>query len=155
MSENGLKERIQEAMKVAMRAQAKDRLGTIRLILAGIKQIEVDERITLSEEQVLSLLDKMIRQRKEAIKQFEAGNRQDLVDKESSEIAIIQEFLPVPLSSEEIEARIKQVIQQQSATSIRDMGKVMAILKPEFQGRADLGEVGSSVKKLLSLTQSE
>lgn len=145
-----LKDQIQEAMKTAMRSQAKERLGVIRLILASIKQQEVDERIVLSDEQILSLLDKMIRQRKESIKQFEAGNREDLVKKESFEIEVIQEFLPPALSEAEIDDLIQKAIQETSASSIKDMGKVMALLKPKLQGRADLGTVGNSIKKMLS-----
>ncbi len=144
-----LKGRILESMKEAMRAQAKERLGTIRLIQAAIKQREVDERIELNDEQVLSLLDKMVRQRKEAIKQFEAGNRNDLVQKEESEIVVIQEFLPSPLSKEEIQSLIKSAIQEVGASSIKDMGKVMNILKPKLQGRADMAEVGNIIKESL------
>ncbi len=150
MTESGLKIRISDAMKDAMRAQAKERLGTIRLIQAAIKQWEVDERISLTDEQVLGLLDKMIRQRKEAIKQFEAAKRDDLVQKETAEIFVIQEFLPTPLSDTEINQLIEEAIQQVKAQTIRDMGKVMAILKPKLQGRADLGVVGELIKKRLS-----
>jgi len=145
-----LKNQIQEAMKTAMRSQEKERLGVIRLILAGMKQQEVDERIVLSDEQILALLDKMIRQRKESIKQFEAGNREDLVKQEAFEINVIQEFLPTALSEAEINDLIHKAIQELNASSIRDMGKVMAVLKPKLQGRADLGEVGNIIKKLLS-----
>lgn len=150
MSEEGLKHRIQEAMKSAMRAQEKERLGTIRLMQAAIKQKEVDERIELNDEQVLNLLDKMIRQRKESIKQFEAANRQDLVEKESFEIRIIQEFLPTPLSQDEIRQMVEQAVKETSAQSVKDMGKVMAQLKPKVQGRADISEVGNLIKTLLS-----
>lgn len=155
MSEVGLREKIQEAMKEAMRAQVKDpkakeRLGVIRLIQAAIKQWEVDERITLEDAQILQLLDKMVRQRKESIKQFEAGKRQDLIDKEQFEINLIQEFLPTPLTKEVINSEIKAAITEVGASSIRDMGKVMAILKPKIQGRADIGEVGNWVKEHLS-----
>lgn len=145
-----LKARILEEMKNAMRAQAKERLGVIRLIQAAMKQQEVDERIVLNDEQVLAILDKMIRQRKEAIVQFEAGHRHDLVAKESFEIKLIQEFLPEPLSTEAVQGLITEAIQEVGASSIRDMAKVMAILKPKLQGRADLGEVSSRIKNLLS-----
>jgi uncharacterized protein len=151
MSDSGLKERITESMKAAMRAQEKERLGIIRLIQAAIKQWEVDERITLNDEQILSLLDKMVRQRKEAIKQFDAGNRRDLSDKENFEIGIIQEFLPSPLSEEEITLKVKAAITELNANSIKDMGKVMARLKPDLQGRADMTHVGTLVKTLLTL----
>ncbi len=145
-----LKARILEEMKMAMRAQAKERLGVIRLIQAEMKQQEVDKRIVLNDEQVLAILDKMIRQRKESIVQFEAGNRADLVAKESFEIQIIQEFLPEALSAEAVQVLITEAIQEVGASSIRDMAKVMAILKPKLQGRADLGEASSLIKNLLS-----
>lgn len=146
----GLKERITEAMKAAMRAQEKERLGTIRLIQAAIKQREVDERIMLNDEQVLGLLDKMIRQRKESIKQFEAGNRPDLVAKENFEVEIIQGFLPSPLSESEIQEMVKEAIKTTGASSVKDMGKVMNTLKPQLQGRADMAMVGNLIKSHLS-----
>jgi uncharacterized protein YqeY len=145
-----LRETIQAEMVATMRAQDKPKLGVIRLVQAAIKQQEVDERIVLSDEQVLSLLDKMIRQRKDSMKQFAEGNRDDLVQKESFEIDIIQAFLPTPLKPEEIEALVKETIQAVGASSIRDMGKVMAILKPKLQGRADMGEVGALIKAQLA-----
>jgi len=147
---DNLKSTIQEAMKTAMRSQDKERLGVIRLIQAGIKQQEVDERITLTDVQVLTLLDKMIRQRREAIKQFEAGKRDDLVQKESFEIQVIQEFLPPQLSLDEIKLMITQTIKEVGAVSVKDMGKVMAILKPKLQGKADIGMVSDLIKSLLS-----
>lgn len=150
MSDGGLKHRLQEAIKTAMRAQAKERLGTLRLIHAGIKQREVDERIELNDDQVLTLLDKMIRQRNESIKQFEVANRSDLIDKENFEIGIIQEFLPTPLTQDEVQQLVKTAISELSAQSIRDMGKVMAHLKPKLQGRADMAEVSALIKTLLS-----
>lgn len=150
MTQEGLKHRIQEAVKAAMRAQAKERLGVLRLINAGIKQWEVDERIDLNDEQILSLLDKMIRQRKESIKQFEVAKRSDLVDQETFEIGIIQEFLPSPLSVDEIQQLVKEAIAETSAQSVKDMGRVMALLKPKVQGRADVGEVGALIKTMLS-----
>lgn len=133
-----------------MRAQDKARLTTLRLIQAGIKQKEVDERISLKDEQVLALLDKFISQRKESIKHFETAQRQDLADKEAFEIGIIQEFLPKPLSETEIKQLVEQTLQALSATSIKDMGKVMAELKPKLQGRADMSDVGNLIKKLLT-----
>lgn len=151
MSETGsLKDRISEEMKNAMRAREKERLGVIRLIQSAIKQLEVDERILLNDEQVLAILDKMIRQRRESIAQFELGNRDDLVQKEAFEIQLIQQFLPAPLSLEEIQVLITVAIQEVGAVSIRDMAKVMAILKPQLQGRADLGEASGLIKNLLS-----
>lgn len=150
MSEEILKNKIQAAMIATMRAQDKVKLGVIRLIQAGIKQQEVDERITLDDQQILSLLDKMIRQRRESIKQFEAANRDDLVQKESFEITVIQEFLPQALTATELQELIKQAIKEVDAQSIRDMAKVMTILKPKVQGRADIGEVGALIKTLLT-----
>jgi len=150
MNNGDLKSAIMEAMKAAMRSQEKDRLGTIRLIQAAMKQIEVDERKVLTDEEILAILDKMIRQRREAIKQFEAGQRLDLAQKETAEIAVIQEFLPEPLSDDQLRNLIKQTIQDTQAQSIRDMSKVMSQLKPKVQGRADMGEVGKLIKDLLT-----
>lgn len=146
MTENSIKGSIHTSMVAAMRAQDKARLGIIRLIQAGIKQQEVDERITLTDEQVLTLLDKMIRQRRESIKQFEMAKREDLVQQESFEVLVIQEFLPQPLTSEEITTLIQHVIEETGAASIRDMGKVMTLLRPKILGRADLNEVGTLIK---------
>jgi len=150
MTENTLKSKIQASMVAAMRAQDKNRLGIIRLIQAAIKQQEVDERIVLTDEQVLNLLDKMVRQRRDSIKQFEAASRDDLVQKEAFEISAIQEFLPAPLSQQEIQSLIQEAIAEINATSIKDMSKVMAILKPKLQGRADIGEVGALIKNHLN-----
>ncbi len=144
-----LKAKIQEDMKTAMRNQAKDRLATIRLILAALKQREVDERIDLSDEQVLAVLDKMIKQRRESIAQYQAGNRPDLVEKEQAEVAVIQEYLPAQLSEAEITALLDAAIKESGATSAKEMGKVMAILKPKLQGRADIGAVSAKVKERL------
>ncbi len=153
MKEGDLKFTIQEAMKAAMRSQAKERLGTIRLILAAIKQWEVDERKDLSNEQLLVILDKMIRQRRESIKQYDGAGRNDLAQKESNEIEVIQEFLPTPLTAEEIQGLIKLAVQEVGAQSVKDMAKVMGLIKPKVQGRADMGEVGNIIKSLLSQTQ--
>lgn len=150
MTTSAIKGRIQEDMKTAMRALAKERLATIRLILAALKQREVDERIELSDEQVLAILDKMLKQRRESIAQYEAANRQDLAQKEADEILVIQEYLPTPLSSAEIDALIGSAIQETGATSIKDMGKVMALVKPQVQGRADVAEVSNQVKDRLA-----
>lgn len=149
MSEESMKNKIQASMIAAMRAKDQSRLGTIRLIQAAIKQQEIDDQVVLTDEQILTMLDKMIRQRKESIKQFQAANRDDLVEKESAEMDVIQQFLPEPLSSEEIEAFVKQAIQETGAESVRDMAKIMAILKPKVQGRADIGELGQFIKSLL------
>jgi uncharacterized protein len=145
-----LKEKITEDMKNAMRAGEKDRLATIRMILAAIKQREVDERIQLDDNQVLAALEKMIKQRKEAIAQFESGGRADLVAKESAEIAILQAYLPAQLSDAEIDSLIAAAIASSGAASIKDMGKVMAIVKAQAQGRADMGKVSARIKQKLS-----
>jgi uncharacterized protein len=144
-----LKERITEDMKSAMRAGEKERLATIRLALAAIKQREVDERITLDDTQVLAVLEKMIKQRREAIVQFEAGARADLVAKESAEIAVLQGYLPAQLGAAEIDALIAEAIAATGAASIKDMGKVMAAVKPKVQGRADMGAVSARIKQKL------
>jgi uncharacterized protein YqeY len=144
-----LKERITDDMKAAMRSGEKERLGVIRMITAAIKQREVDERITLDDAQVLSVLEKMIKQRKESLVQFKAGNRQDLVDKESAEIALLQGYLPAALSDAEIDALIKEAVTASGAASIKDMGKVMAIIKAKAQGRADMAAVGAKIKAKL------
>src|SRR6188474_628658 len=124
-----IKERILEDMKAAMRSQEKERLGTIRLILAALKQREVDERIVLSDEQIIATLNKMIKQRRDSISQFEAGNRPDLVAKEMAELQIIQTYLPAQLTLAEVESAVTAAIQEASATSAKDMGKVMGLLK--------------------------
>jgi uncharacterized protein len=145
-----LKERITEDMKAAMRAGEKQRLGLIRMITSAIKQREVDERIVVDDTQVLSVLEKMIKQRKESLVQFQAGNRQDLVEKEAAEIALLQGYLPSQLSAAEIDALINEAVAASGATSIKDMGKVMALVKTKAQGRADLGKVGAIIKAKLS-----
>jgi uncharacterized protein YqeY len=145
-----LKDRVTEDMKTAMRAGEKERLATIRLILAAIKQREVDERITLDDSQVLAAIEKMIKQRKEAIAQFEAGGRADLVAKESAEIGILQTYLPAQMSDAEIDALIAEAIASTGAASIKDMGKVMGAVKARAQGRADMGAVSARIKQKLS-----
>jgi uncharacterized protein YqeY len=144
-----LKERITDDMKAAMRSGEKERLGVIRMITAAIKQREVDERITLDDAQVLSVLEKMIKQRKESLVQFQAGNRPDLVDKESGEITLLQGYMPTPLSDAEIDALIGDAIAATGAGSIKDMGKVMGIIKGKAQGRADMAAVGAKIKAKL------
>jgi uncharacterized protein len=144
-----LKERITEDMKSAMRAAEKERLATIRLILAAIKQREVDERISLDDTQVLAVLEKMIKQRREAITQFEAGGRADLVAKETAEIAVLQGYLPAQMTPAELDALIAEAIAASGASSIKDMGKVMAAVKPKAQGRADMGAVSARIKQKL------
>jgi uncharacterized protein YqeY len=145
-----LKDRITEDMKAAMKAADKERLGTIRLALAAIKQREVDERITLDDAQVLAVLDKMIKQRREAITQFQSGGRADLVAKETAEIGVLQAYLPSQMSEAEIDELISQSIAATGASSVKDMGKVMALVKPKAQGRADLGLVSARIKQKLS-----
>lgn len=144
-----IKGRILEDMKTAMRSQEKDRLGTIRLILAALKQREVDERIELTDEQILAILNKMIKQRRDSIAQYEAGNRLDLAQKEAEEIRIIQTYLPQQLTQEEITQAVITAIQETNATSAKDMGKVMGILKTKLQGKADMTIVSAKVKEHL------
>ena len=144
-----LRERITEDMKSAMRAGEKERLATIRLALAAIKQREVDERITLDDTQVLAVLEKMIKQRREAITQFESGGRSDLVAKENAEIAVLQGYLPAQMSAAELDALIAEAIRTTGAASIKDMGKVMGFVKPKAQGRADMGAVSARIKQKL------
>jgi uncharacterized protein len=145
-----LKDRITDDMKAAMRSGEKERLGVIRMITSAIKQREVDERITLDDSQVLSVLEKMIKQRKESLVMFQAGNRQDLVDKESAEITLLQSYLPTQLSGADIDGLIGEAIAATGAASIKDMGKVMAIIKAKAQGRADMAAVGAKIKAHLS-----
>jgi hypothetical protein len=144
-----LKDRLTEDMKNAMRAGEKERLATIRLALAAIKQREVDERISLDDIQVLAVLEKMIKQRREAITQFAAGKRPDLVAKENSEIVVIQAYLPAQLAEAELDTLISEAIAASGATSVKDMGKVMAAVKPKVQGRADMGAVSARIKQKL------
>ncbi|MDB6009927.1 MAG: uncharacterized protein JWL65_2177 [Gammaproteobacteria bacterium] len=145
-----LKERITEDMKGAMRAGEKERLGTIRLALAAIKQREVDERITLDDGQVLAVLEKMLKQRRESITQFESGGRADLVAKEQAELAVLQVYLPAQMSEAEIDALIAEAVAATGASSIKDMGKVMGIVKAKAQGKADMGAVSARIKQKLS-----
>lgn len=145
-----IKETILEDMKQAMRQQEKARLSTIRLILAALKQREVDERIVLSNEQILATLNKMIKQRKDSIEQFQAGHRIDLAEKEAEEIKVIQTYLPAQLSEQEIEQFVTKAIQESSANSPKDIGKVMGLLKGQLQGKVDMGMVSAKVKEKLS-----
>jgi uncharacterized protein YqeY len=144
-----LRERITEDMKSAMRAGEKERLATIRLALAAIKQREVDERITLDDAQVLSVLEKMIKQRRESVTQFASGGRADLVAKENAEIALLQTYLPAQMSPAEIDALIAEAIAVTGAASVREMGKVMAVVKPKAQGRVDMGVLSARIKQKL------
>ncbi|HHH36341.1 MAG TPA: GatB/YqeY domain-containing protein [Gammaproteobacteria bacterium] len=146
---DSLKQRIQEDMKAAMRAKDSARLGVIRMILAAIKQREVDERTTLDDAQVLAVLDKMLKQRRDALAQFREAGRDDLVEKESFEVEVIQDYLPPPLDDEALDALIGEAVEATGAASPRDMGKVMGWLKPRIQGRADMGVVSARVKQRL------
>ncbi len=145
-----LKDSIQTAMKEALKAQDKSRLDTIRLIWSAIRQQEIDSQNTLDDASILTLLDKMIKQRRDAIKQYKAANRDDLATQEESEIVVIQTFMPTPLSDNEIDTLIQQAIQAANATNMRDMGKVMGLLKPKLQGRADMGAVSQQIKAKLA-----
>jgi uncharacterized protein len=145
-----LKERITEDMKAAMRASEKERLSTIRMAQAAIKQREVDERITLDDAQVIAVLEKMVKQRRESIAQFEQGNRPDLADKERTEITLLQSYLPTQLSEAEVDAIIQQAIATTGAESMKDMGKVMAVVKAKAAGRADMGAVSARIKARLA-----
>jgi len=149
MPDSPLKIKITEAMKDAMRAKDKPRLGTIRLALSEIKKIEVDERIELDDERVISVLDKMVKQRRESIRQFEAGGRNELAEIEQQEIVVLQEFLPSALSANEIEDIIKAAVTETGADNMKDMGKVMAVVRPLVIGRADMAEVSKHIKLLL------
>ena len=140
---------IETAMKTAMRAKDKTTLGTIRLILADIKRIEVDERIDIDDQRVLSVLDKMLKQRRDSIEQYQAAGRDDLAIIEEQEMVVIQSFLPKPLSETEIAELIAAAIADTGASSIKDMGKIMAQLKPQLQGRADIGAVSGKIKAAL------
>ena len=144
-----LKERITQDMKDAMRSGAKERLAVIRMLQAAIKQREVDERISLDDTQVLAVVEKMVKQRKEAISQFEAGGRADLAEKEGSEITLLQGYLPEQLSSADLEALITAAIAETGAASVKDMGKVMGLVKTRAAGRADMGAVSALIKAKL------
>ena len=147
-----LKEQITEDMKTAMRAKDAGRLATVRLIIAEIKRKEVDERIELDDAQTLAIVEKMIKQRKDSISQFEAGNRQDLADIEKAELAILATYMPAGLSDEEVAAEVAAAVAASGAAGPQDMGKVMAIVKPKLAGRADMTVVSGLVKKALSGT---
>ncbi|GAL07025.1 transamidase GatB domain protein [Photobacterium aphoticum] len=142
-------ERLKDEQKAAMKAKDKPRLGAIRLAMAAIKQREVDEKITLSEDDVLAVLTKMVKQRRDSVAQYEAANRQDLADVELAEISVLEEFMPQPLSDDEVAALLDAAIASTGAASMQDMGKLMAVLKPQVQGRADMGKVSQLVKAKL------
>lgn len=145
-----LKDTIKDAMKAAMRAKQKERLGTIRMIQAEIKRIEVDERIEVDDQRILAILDKMCKQRRDSISQYEDAGRDELAAIERNEMTVIQEFLPAALTEAEINELIEQAIADSGAKGPRDMGKVMGILKPQLQGRADMGAVSQLIKARLN-----
>jgi uncharacterized protein len=147
---SSLKQRIQEDMKVALRAQDKQRLGVIRLILAAIKQAEVDERIEVDDTRITQILNKMIKQGRDSIAQYDQAKRDDLADQERLEVEIIQTYLPEPLSEADIDRMLSEVITKVGATSVKDMGKVMAELKVRLQGRADMTQISAKIKARLT-----
>ncbi|MCY4263635.1 MAG: GatB/YqeY domain-containing protein [Gammaproteobacteria bacterium] len=150
MPESPLKTQINDAMKDAMRAREKQRLGTLRLMLSEIKKVEVDERIDPDDARITSILDKMVKQRRDSIKQFSEAGRDELAAQEQSEIEVIQEFLPQQLTEAEIDAIIKQAIADSSASSMQDMGKVMGCVKGQVVGKADMGQISQKVRAALS-----
>jgi len=145
-----LKQSLTDAMKAAMKGGDKPRLGVVRLVLAAIKQIEVDERVELDDDRVLAVLDKMVKQRRESISQYTDAGRTDLAEQEEYEISILKDFLPEALSDNEIDQMISKAVEDTGAASIKDMGKVMGILKPQMQGRADMGAVSGKIKAQLN-----
>ena len=145
-----LKETITDDMKTAMRAKDSERLGTIRMLQAAIKQKEVDERIELDDAAIVTIVDKLIKQRKDSITQFEAGGRQDLADKEKAELAVLQIYLPERMSAEEVTAAVKAIVAELGASGPGDMGKVMGAVKTKLAGKADMGQVSAAVKAALA-----
>jgi uncharacterized protein YqeY len=145
-----LKERITEDMKTAMRAKDAERLGTIRMLLAAVKQKEVDERVEVDDAALVGIVDKLIKQRKDAISQFAAAGRQDLADKESAELLVLEAYLPARLSAQEIDAAVAAIVAELGAKGPGDMGKVMGAVKAQLAGKADMGLVSAAVKKALS-----
>ncbi|OGO94615.1 MAG: glutamyl-tRNA amidotransferase [Coxiella sp. RIFCSPHIGHO2_12_FULL_42_15] len=150
MTHEGLKERIKSAMIEAMKAKDKDRLSVIRMLQAAIKQKEVDERVILDDPAIITVIEKMIKQRRESAKQYEEGRRPELAAKEIQEIGLLETYMPKALSEPELDALIKKVIAELQASSIKDMGKVMNTLKGQIQGRANMAEVSNKIKQLLS-----
>ena len=146
-----LKDRISDDMKAAMRAKETQKLGTIRLLMAAMKQKEVDERITLDDTAIVAIIDKMLKQRRDSISQFESAGRTDLVDAEKAEVAVLTAYMPQPFSAEEVAAVIAAAVAESGATGPADMGKVMAIVKPALAGRTDMGQVSGLVKAALLL----
>ncbi len=145
-----LKSRIEAAVKDAMRARDKQRLGVLRMMMAELKRVEVDERVELDDQRVLAILDRMTKQRRDSLAQFEAAGREDLVSQESFELDLISTFMPARLTDSELESLVRTALKESGAESIRDMGKVMGYLKPHVQGRADMGQLGQMVKEHLN-----
>ena len=150
MTTSDIKQRIENAVKDAMRAREKQRLGVLRLTMSELKKIEIDERIELDDVRVLAVLDKMTKQRKDSLTQYEAAGREDLAAQEAFEIELIKEFLPTALSTDELSSLVAAAVAESGADSMKDMGSVMAILRPQIQGRADMGAVSAQVKGLLT-----
>ncbi|HAG93437.1 MAG: glutamyl-tRNA amidotransferase [Pseudomonadales bacterium] len=144
-----IKSKLNDAVKEAMRAKDKERLATLRLATSALKQVEVDERIELDDTRVLAILDKMVKQRKDSVEQFTQGGRDDLAQKELAEIEVLKGFLPAAMSEDDVAAIIQSAIAETGAEGMKDMGKVMAVVKPQVQGRADMGAVSKKVKELL------
>jgi len=149
MTDSALKTRINDDVKTAMRSKDKERLATLRLLTAAIKQIEVDERIELNDDQIIAVLEKMLKQRKDSIEQFEKAGRNELAEIEIKETAIIQEFMPEQLSDAEIDSLIVEALATTGASAMKDMGKVMGVLKPKLAGKADMGAVSAKIKAKL------
>ena len=145
-----LRDKINEDMKSAMKAREQEKLGALRLLLAAMKQREIDERVTLDDHQMVSVIEKMIKQRKDSIAQYEKAQRQDLADKEKYEISVLEAYLPQQMSQAEVDAAVAEAIASTGAKGAADMGKVMAVLKPRLAGRADMGKVSALVKSKLS-----
>ncbi len=142
--------RLRDEQKTAMKAKDKPRLGAIRLIISAVRQLEIDGQKTLTDEEVLAVLTKMVKQRRDSVAQYQAASRQDLADVELAEIEVLQEFMPQPLNDEEVDVLVKNAILTSGATSMQDMGNVMAVLRPQIQGRADMGKVSQLVKTNLA-----
>ncbi|WP_049721140.1 GatB/YqeY domain-containing protein [Gilvimarinus polysaccharolyticus] len=149
MAASAMKTRINDELKTAMRAKEKARVAVLRLVMSEFKRIEVDERVELDDARILVVLDKMLKQRRDSIAQFDDAGRTELADQERSEIVIIQEFMPQPLSAAELDDIITKAVSQSGASEMRDMGKVMGLIKPQVQGRADMGDVSRRIKASL------
>lgn len=150
MADSAIKTALTEAMKAAMKSKDKDRLGVIRMALAAFKQVEVDERIDVDETRSIAILDKMLKQRKDSLQQYEQAGRDDLAKQEAYEIEVIKEFMPEALSDEKLDELIKQALAETGASEMKDMGKVMAVLKPQVQGKADMAAVSNRIKAALN-----